>query len=832
MAEKQNHKERLKEITDSIETGIMELFESDKYKSYLQTMSRFHKYSVNNTLLISMQKPDATLVAGFNKWRDGFSRFVKKGEKGIKIIAPTPYKIKEEREKLDPQTKAPLLDASGKVQTEEVEIQIPMFRVVSVFDVSQTEGEPLPTLASNLTGNVEQFEVFMESIKRTAPVPIEIKPLPEDMDGYYHMEDKRIAIREGMSEVQTVSAAIHEVAHSLLHSREMEKELQAQQGENPKPIKPKDRNTEEVEAESISFAVCSYYGIQTAENSLGYIATWSKGKELAELRASLETINKTSSELISGIDTHFAEIIKERGLDITAETPVPEQAPDKVQIAEGSSNIEVEGHLGTWYVIDTDVVNDTRYFLLENEEHGDEAACVIVDGDGKLVLDDVWNGFEDLYNYFDSLEVTAPVPSDEKNPPFDVMDFSEQQWEQIKMGWDNDLDVSAYANPVLSAEQMQEIRTRLENSTPLPDPPVEEHTQPMPDPTVSIDDRNSYGYTADELLPLSKERAVELWEQGLTVYLLYEDNTEAMAFDRADIDTHDGLFGIEKVDWQVLYNGDKEKDQLPPQEVEMQFLDFNQNAFAIYQLKSGEDLRDYRFNGLEQLQNRGFEVERDNYNFVYTSILNNYNGNVNATLNNLFEQFNINQPQNFCGHSLSVSDIIALKIDGVVSSHYVNSFGFAELPKFIEPKPLVPDSFVTGERIKTPRGSFSLTTMTKEQMEQAGYGYHHSSDDGAYRIMANGTRAFAIVNENNPLRTAELSTEQSYNQIDGIINNQPTVAQLEQDAKSGKPISLMDLLDATRREEKQSVVEQLKTKPPQKQEKSKKAPSIGAEMER
>ena len=324
----------------------------------------------------------------------------------------------------------------------------------------------------------------------------------------------------------------------------------------------------------------------------------------------------------------------------------------------------------------------------------------------------------------------------------------------------------------------------------------------MPDPTVSIDDRNSYGYTADELLPLSKERAVELWEQGLTVYLLYEDNTEAMAFDRADIDTHDGLFGIEKVDWQVLYNGDKEKDQLPPQEVEMQFLDFNQNAFAIYQLKSGEDLRDYRFNGLEQLQNRGFEVERDNYNFVYTSILNNYNGNVNATLNNLFEQFNINQPQNFCGHSLSVSDIIALKIDGVVSSHYVNSFGFAELPKFIEPKPLVPDSFVTGERIKTPRGSFSLTTMTKEQMEQAGYGYHHSSDDGAYRIMANGTRAFAIVNENNPLRTAELSTEQSYNQIDGIINNQPTVAQLEQDAKSGKPISLMDLLDATRREEK------------------------------
>lgn len=352
MAEKQNPKERLKEITDSIEVGIKELFESDKYKSYLQTMSRFHKYSLNNTMLISMQKPDATLVAGFNKWRDGFSRYVKKGEKGIKIIAPTPYKIKEEREKLDPQTKSPLLDASGKVQTEEVEIQIPMFRVVSVFDVSQTEGEPLPTLASNLTGNVEQFEMFMEAVKRTAPVPIEIKPMAEDTDGYYHIEDKRIAIREGMSEVQTISAAIHEVAHSLLHNREMEKELQSQQSESKKPMKPKDRNTEEVEAESISFAVCSYYGIQTAENSLGYIATWSKGKELAELRASLETINKTSSELISGIDTHFAEIIKERGIDkdeLTEQAKAVSQeiissAQSEHLITKYTAEVEIAGH--------------------------------------------------------------------------------------------------------------------------------------------------------------------------------------------------------------------------------------------------------------------------------------------------------------------------------------------------------------------------------------------------------------------------------------------------------------------------------------------------------
>lgn len=738
MAEKQNPKERLKEITDSIETGIKELFESDKYKSYLQTMSRFHKYSFNNTMLISMQKPDATIVAGFNKWRDGFSRFVKKGEKGIKIIAPTPYKIKEEQEKLDPQTKAPLLDVNGKVQTEEVEVQIPLFRVVSVFDVSQTEGEPLPTLASNLTGNVEQFEVFMEAIKRTAPVPIEIMPLPKDTDGYYHTEEKRIAIREGMSEVQTISAAIHEVAHSLLHNREMEKELQAQQNENTKPNKPKNRNTEEVEAESISFAVCSYYGIQTAENSLGYIASWSKGKELAELRASLETINKTSSELIIGIDTHFAEIVKERGIDLTAEASVPEQAPDlnKGQITEDGYNIAVDGHIGTWYVIDTEVVDSTKYFLLEHEEHGDGAACVIVDGDGKLVLDDVGNGFDDLKEHFES-----------------------------------------------RAAEEQRI-----------DEPVQ-HDYPMPDPTVSIDDRNAYGYTSDELLPLSKERAAELWEQDLTIYLLYEDNTEAMAFDREDIDNHDGFFGIEKTDWFDLQEHQDDSKSFPDISEQL-FLERTDNAFAIYQLKDSAELRDYRFEGLEEI----------------------------------WDRFNNDHPADFKGHSLSVSDIVAIKQDGVVTYHYCDSFDFVELPKFAEPTPLVPDSYVTGERIDTPRGRFSLTTMTKEQMEQAGYGYHHSSDNGAYLIMGNGTRAFAIRNEDNPLRTAELSTEQNYNQIDGIINNQPTVAELEEQSKSGTPISLMDLLAATRREEKQSVMEQL-AQPPQHHEKSKKAPSKGAEME-
>lgn len=347
-----------------------------------------------------------------------------------------------------------------------------------------------------------------------------------------------------------------------------------------------------------------------------------------------------------------------------------------------------------------------------------------------------------------------------------------------------------------------------------------------------FDDRNAYGYTADELLPLSKERAAELWEQDLPVFILYPDNTEAMIFDIEEMKDHDGLFGIETADWQAFHNRDKEKDHLPPQEVEAQFLEQTQNGFAIYQLKGGEDLRDYRFEGMDWLIGHGLTVDRANYELVYTAPLSDFNGDKDHALNKLYEQFNINHPTDFKGHSLSVSDIVALKVDGTVSSHYVDSFGFKELPQFLEPAPLVPDNFLTGDRIDTPRGSFHLTSMTREQMEQAGYGYHHSSDNGAYLIMGNGTRAFAVVNEDNPLRTAELSTEQNLNQIDGILNNQPTVAQLEEDAKSGKPISLMDLLDATRREEKQSVMEQLKAKPPQEQKKEKIAPSKGAEMER
>jgi len=309
--------DRLKEITESIERGIRELFASDKYQQYLQTMSRFHRYSVNNTVLIHMQKPNATLVAGFGKWRDQFQRHVLKGERAIKIIAPTPYTVKSEQPVVDPDTKAPVLDKDGNIQTEEVEIRIPRYRVVSVFDVSQTDGKPLPSLADDLTGSVHQYDVFMEALRRTSPVPIEIHPILRNTDGFFDLTAQKITLREGMSEIQTISAAVHEIAHAKLHNIDSEK----------------DRNTEEVEAESISYAVCQYYGIETSGNSFGYIANWSEGRELKELRASLETISKTSSELITDIDKHLAELTKETP---SVDTPLEHE--------------DVDGHIGAFGV--------------------------------------------------------------------------------------------------------------------------------------------------------------------------------------------------------------------------------------------------------------------------------------------------------------------------------------------------------------------------------------------------------------------------------------------------------------------------------------------------
>ena len=482
--EKKTNKQRLKDITDSIENGIKELFESDKYKQYLQTMSRFHRYSVNNQMLIYMQKPNATHVAGFNKWRDQFGRNVKKGEKGIKIIAPTPYKKKIEETKLDPDTKLPMLDDNGNEMKVEKEIQIPMFRVVSVFDVSQTAGKPLPQLASDLSGNVQNYDAFVEAIRRSATVPVEFKPLEKGTDGYLSLDEQKIVIREGMSEVQTVSALLHELAHSKLHNR---KDEQVKDGEQPEETAKINRNTEEVQAESISFAVCAYYGIKTDENSFGYIASWSNGKELKELKESLEIINKTSSKMITDIDKNYAEIRKERGLDnetLELDEAMFENSINYLHIQRNSDNV------WDYSVYDKETLKLVDGGQIDNPD---------------MKLEQVKEQI--ISEYSVKLPYGEPMPDSEKNRLLD--DISEKALSQMSVD--------------------------------------------LPDPNITQADMKAYGYDYENMLPLEKEAAYRLAKEAdATIYMLHPDNTESMVIDLAEINDFDGIFGIEKPDWEAV----------------------------------------------------------------------------------------------------------------------------------------------------------------------------------------------------------------------------------------------------------------------------------------
>ena len=644
--EKQTNRERLKDITDSIERGIQELFQSDKYAAYLRTMSRFHKYSVNNTMLIYMQKPDATLVAGFNKWRDQFERNVMKGEKGIKIIAPTPFKKKIEEQKLDPDTKLPMLDADGKVIMEEKEIKIPMFKPVTVFDVSQTQGKPLPQLASDLQGNVQNYEVFMEALRRASPVPIDFKPIRDGSDGFFSLDNQSITIREGMSEVQTVSAVVHEIAHSKLHN-------------NVGAEQQKDRNTEEVEAESISFAVCAYYGISTGENSFGYIATWSKGKELKELRESLETINKTSSELITDIDRHYAQIMKEREAEVAVEAPVQEepvlQSPTKEEAL---------------YLVD-----DTVYLHVQPTDGGWDYS--LYDKESKKLPDG---------GIIDTADIeSSPVSSLAGAVRTEV--FAVQGMTPSKVVFE---DLSILEELVAAqlpetesvktegAEAIDEIARTVPEGMPVQAP----DNGYMPDPSMSIAAMNAYGYTDENMLPLSKERALELMERDVPVYMLYDDNSEAMAFEPEDIQMFSGMFAVDRADWERV------RDEIPPmdetlvrQKMEQAFHSSATDAYAIYQLKREDSTTDLRFMGSDWLQKKGLDPNRDNYDLIYTGRLYPSENRID-TLERLYHMLNTDHPEDFRGHSLSVSDIVALKEQGVVSYHYVDSIGYTELPNF------------------------------------------------------------------------------------------------------------------------------------------------------
>ena len=824
MAEnKPTNRERLREITDGIEQGIKELFESEKYVRYLSVMSRFHRYSVNNTMLIYMQKPDATLVAGYNKWKDQFERHVKKGEHGITIIAPTPYKKKIEEQKLDPDTKAPILDKDGKIVTEEKEIEIPMFRPVKVFDVSQTDGKPLPELASSLSGNVPNYEVFMEALRRSAPVPITFEAMAADTDGYFSADHQKIAIRQGMSEVQTVSATVHEIAHSKLHNQkkiQIANDEQYQEielfdkpglfsngrivrdnlpegvycydlrGSDYDPGEPvcveeqvvvnhagsvllteplelaengrlmlteeeglnfvggfstlaqflqeqkKDRHTEEVEAESISYAVCKYFGIETGENSFGYIASWSQGKELKELRASLETINKTSGTLISDIERHYKEICKERGIDPNAKKE-PEMA-----------------------VLDAEANQQEALFLIDDATYLHIQPC-----------DSGWD-----YTLYDAASMKELDGGQLDMPELSCMKAV------LQICDDNDLDSTSLRRAPLSMvetlqeaayEQMQAEASQVTASAQLPEAQEQALDEyPMPDEQVSTPDMQEYGYSYDGMFPVTRERALELDAAGLTVYVLHEDNTESMVFDPQEIMDHGGLFGVDHEEWEKSpqFHEKVMERQEHQQEREQAFLSQNRDCFAIYQV-SRDDPQNVRFMNLEWLKSHDISIDRSNYDLIYTAPLRE-SGTVPEQLEKLYQQFNLEKPVDFHSPSMSVSDIVAIRQDGKVSCHYCDSVGFTQIPGFLP---------------------------------------------------------------ENPLKNAEMMLEDDYGMIDGIINNgakEPTVAELEQQARSGQPISLMDLAAAAHREErekKKSVMEQLKSQP--KAEHKKTAPKKSAERE-
>ena len=1047
----QNSAERMKEITDRLETGIQELFESERYKAYLTTMSKFHSYSFNNTLLIAMQ--GGQLVAGYNKWRDDFHRNVKKGEKAIKILAPAPFKAKKEVQKLDAQGR-PVMGKDGKPVTEVQEIQVPAFKIVSVFDVSQTEGEPLPSIGvEELTGSVERYGEFFKALEQTSPVPIGFEDIPGGSHGYYHLTEKRIAIQEGMSELQTLKTAIHEIAHSKLHAIDPEAPA-IEQADRP------DSRTREVQAESVAYAVCQHYGLDTSDYSFGYVAGWSSGKDLKELKASLETIRATAHELITTIDGHLAQLQQQRQTQQeqpqAAEQPDPDSVFSKLSPKQQQEmTASVKAMLQTLIEVDLkstgEVSQGTKEAAqaqgfsiagdgtLEQVKAPQEAAYRLESGDylhiqtsesgynytlyapdykeldggqldnpdltlaeaGKEILsihelpagtmepltgdrlDDFleateqanaipqpqsWNGIDGLLN--GKLFMPEASPADravtlmelaEKNAPRLgseerqlIVAYAEAVGDNDKViGLINRLCEQGYE---LQKGQMDSfVKSEIESEIAVANAQRQIAQNPAAEPVVTIlwsesphlkdgqqmplheaeavfkeldsarrHDREQPGYTGHwydktkfridftmQGQPDSYEGRQDFGDgdgsliqhiRGCHEYytqdeswknhVLHHEGPEAWEADKAQRDMllhefvpymelHCNLAAMEQEARRPLRSG----ETLTPEQTAYfnavldyvkecrpllnqgqyhlpeppQLADFDQSLqdykkqieaeleqeaaasgltveeyvasdyeapaqpnFSIYQVPPGPEGRDLRYRSYEDLQADGLSVDRKNYQLVYTAPL-----DKDTTLDEIYRRFNIEHPADYKGHSLSTGDIVVFRQDGKQTAYYVDEGAdYRQVPEFFaQPeKQLTPDECMTGEQIQTPRGRFYLTDRSREQMEAAGYGFHHQSEDGRYLIMANGTRAFAIpAQPESHIKTAEMSTEQNYNMIDGMMNNAPSMEELEARAKAGEQISLLDVAEAAKAEAK-------KPKQTQKTTQKQKKPSIRAQL--
>ena len=929
--------EKMKEITDRLEQGIQDLFESDRFKEYLQVMSKFHNYSFNNTLLIAMQKPDATLIAGYNSWKNLFGRQVSRGAKGIKVIAPSPYKVKKEIDKIDPKTQKPVTDKNGKPVKEETEVTVPAFKVVSVFDVSQTEGKELPSIGvDELTGDVEQYADFFKATEQASPAPVGFEKIESGAKGYYSQTEKRIAINEGMSELQNLKTLIHEIAHAKLHDIDLNAPAK-EQADRP------DRRTREVQAESIAYAVCQHYGLDTSDYSFSYVAQWSSGRELAELKASLETIRSTASELIKDIDKNFAELTKDKeqtqAQEAQAEEPTPEEkqpeqdtpqeekteptaeppqeekagadspAADTPKAEKAATEEPAKNEAQTEQPEDTfptpDLGAEPIVTILWSEHSRfhdgetmrlSEANALIgnldeatVSEDGyyktKFRIDFVMDGQPDYYvgrqdlgdgdgtlidhiesyhAYYENNEQwdnhvlkyggTEALEADKAQREMLLHEFvpylklhdnlSKMEQTATKALEENgEMTATETAYHTAMKEYVSKCRAMV-NSGDYSLPPVpqlkdfdteleaykehvkeeiaqeaaaagmtveeyaangyEPYTAGLPDPSITVSNMQEYGYSWDGMLPLKEEAALYLYtKEDMQIFLLHEDGSESIPGSPEDIKAHaekGGIFGVHKEDWNALteYRAMKEELAASAPEKEMRLLYGKGDAFGIYQLKDGDGMRDYRFEPYDRLQAAGLSVEATNYNLVYTAEL-----TPGTSLEDIYTRFNTDHPEDFKGHSLSVSDIVVLHQNGENTAHYVDRIGYRDVPEFLrgQVQQITPDGLMTGEQITTPRGSFSVTAMSREQMKAAGYGVHHQSEDGKYLIMGNGTRAFAVAAEppENYLKAAEQTTEQNGNMIDGIINNTPAADGLE--AATGEQISLEQYAKTIQQEE-------------------------------
>lgn len=689
-------KQKVQEITDKLEEGLKELFESEKYKTYLSTMSKFHNYSFNNTLLIAMQKPEATLVAGYKAWQKNFERHVNKGEKAIRILAPAPYKIKEERDKLDPVTGEMMFDENGMPQKEQVEVTIPAFRAVSVFDVSQTDGKPIPELeAQELLSTVEGYDDFVQALMNVAPVPIGFEDIPGDSKGYFHTEEKRIAVQENMSESQTLKTMVHEVAHSMLHNKEINRDDLVEAA-------AKDRNTKEVEAESVAYTVCQHFGIDTSDYSFGYIAGWSSGKDMKELKSSLDTIRKTASELITGIEGALRELQLNREMeqeqrkecilliqneDLTEFSLVNVRGMDTQELVAALTNMSEDDKLSIQAYLESKGAWTTELGNEESREFEEYHLDVRYNLDTDEIID-----------------VKAKI-AEQIDSNHSVMEQAEQLINQLEAkkniftSDERNLIVN-YAYKLDDIDKTRELAEKLayqieyaQQDVGLTIIDAQAEIDALPDPMIGLSEMREYGYTWNEMLPLTQEKALELFDHDLPVYLLHNDGSETTVEDRKQITEHEGIFGIEKGDWENERRLRSMQAELSDNEInkEAQLLYSSSDKYGIYQLKHNLELDHLRFEGTESLKRMGITkdnfdaIKPENYELIYVGELSELQEQTEGeTLEAIYEKFNIDHPEDYRGHSLSVSDIVVLHQNGENSAHFVDSFGFTGIPDFMQ----------------------------------------------------------------------------------------------------------------------------------------------------